>query len=397
MQQGVIEIRRQRHVLNNNTVFVAKKNGGVRVCDDCTPANAVTQDLEWPLPRLQDLRHTIKGAQWFSRIDLKDAFFRIKVAARHRYLTAFTCDKVQYQFCRMPFGVKTGPSTFQRFMDTRLATLLMWLVVYIDDLLVHADNLAELRRRTRQLKHKLLAMGCQINEEKSEYEKRTLIFAGIRLSPEGVGPNVLKVLDVLSKPIPTTKAEMQSALGLVSYLRDFIPLVSHFTEMLYPSGKGIDQTAANDNWHKLLRHIASAVNSLRHWCDDQDADLYADASNAALGVVLIQNGAIVALAARKLQGAQTRYSATDREHLALVFAAEKFKLFLHRPTHTTRVHSDHQALTGKRVTLMTPRQQRWHSKVSQWMPRIAHVKGKDNPADYFSRWGLEIEGGVEKL
>lgn len=397
MKQGVVERRSHRHILNNNIVFAAKSNGGIRVCNDCTPANAVTEDLEWPLPRLQDLRHTIRGSKWFSRIDLKDAFFRIKVAPRHRHLTAFTCDGSQYQFCRMPFGVKTGPSTYQRFMSTRLATLLLWLVIYIDDLLIQAETLHELRHRTRLLKNKLHTMGCVINEEKSEYEKTTLIFAGIRLSPEGVGPNTVTIRKLLATPIPTTKADMQSALGLVSYLREFIPLVAHFTEMLYPTGGNIDQITANEHWHKLLRHITSAITSLRHWRDNQDADLYADASQTALGVVLIQNGKVVALAARKLQGAQTRYSATDREHLALVFAAEKFRLFLHRPTHTTRVHSDHQALVTKRIALMTPRQQRWHSKTSHWMPNVQHVKGKDNPADYISRWGLEVEGGVEKL
>jgi hypothetical protein len=45
---------------------------------------------------------------------------------------------------------------------------------------------------------------------------------------------------------------------------------------------------------------------------------------------------------------QTRYSATDREHLALVDAAKWFRVFLHRNSGVTRVHSDHKALVGKR-------------------------------------------------
>jgi hypothetical protein len=397
LEQGVIEKRNQRHVLNNNLVFVAKKNGGTRVCDDCTPVNAVTEEQDWNLPRLQDLRHRTKGSNWFTRIDLKDAFFRIRVPPRHRHLTAFSSEGTQYQFKRMPFGVKDGPAVFQRFMETKLATLLWWLVIYIDDLLVHAETLTELRQRTRALTRKLKEMGCEVNTEKSEYEKQSLIFAGIRLFSEGVGPNIEQVQRVLSVPLPTTRADMLSALGLVSYLRDFIPLVSHFTEMMYPSGGVINFTAVNDNWQKLTRHIASAINTLRHWDEHQDADLYADASGKGLGVVLIQNKQIVAVAARKLTPAQTRYSTTDREHMALVYAAEKFKVFLHRHTATTRVHSDHAALIGKRHLHMTPRQERWRSRVSQWMPNVVHVRGVDNPADFFSRWGLEIEGGVEKL
>lgn len=75
-----------------------------------------------------------------------------------------------------------------------------------------------------------------------------------------------KVKQVLRLPFPTSKAAMQSALGLVSYLRDFIPLVSHFTASLYPGkGQALTHTEAYDNWHLLLRHIVSAVNTLRHW------------------------------------------------------------------------------------------------------------------------------------
>lgn len=397
LRQGVIEPRRTRHVVNNNLVFVAKKDRTVRVCIDCTPVNAVTKELAWPLTRLQDLRFRLRGAKYFTRIDLKAAFFRIKVPKEYRPYTAFTSGGVQYQFKKMPFGVTTGPSTFQKFMDHKLARYLEWLLVYIDDILIPAETLSELRTRTNTVLSRLRAMGTEINQDKSEYEKKTLIFAGIRLRTEGVGPNVEKVREVLALPFPTTKAEMQSALGLVSYLRDFVPLVSHFTASLYPGQGEYDETRARETWPTLLRHLGSAVTSLRHWDDAADCDLYADASQSALGVVLIQNRKVVALAARKLTPAETRYSATDREHLALLFAAKKFRYFLHRPDGLTRVYSDHQALIGKRSTDMTPRQARWAYIVNQWMPNVCHVKGKDNPADYVSRWGLEIEGGVEKL
>lgn len=397
--QGVIEARRTRQVINNNLVFVAKKDGAVRVCIDCTPVNAVTQAFDWPLPRLQDVRHTVTGSSWFTRLDLKNAFFRIKVPKGSRPYTAFTSGGVQYQFKRMPFGVKTGPSTFQRFMDTRLAPFMQWIFVYIDDILIYAESLPALRKRTTKVARALLAMGCEVNERKSEYEKRTLIFAGIRLWTDRVGPCAAQVEKVLALPFPTSKAAMQSALGLVSYLRDFIPLVSHFTSSLYPGREGEekDTTAANDNWQLLLRHIASCATTLRHWDDGKDADLYCDASGTGLGVVLVQERKLVAVSARKLTPAETRYSATDREHLALVHAAQKFPLFLHRPSGVTRVHSDHAALLGKRKVHMTPRQERWQTIVNQWIPHAEHVPGKDNPADFFSRWDVEIEGGVEKL
>jgi hypothetical protein len=284
-------------------------------------------------------------------------------------------------------------------MDTRLAHLLWWLIVYIDDLLISAPTLPELRARTREVRSALREMGVEVNEDKSEYETRTLLFAGITITSETIGPNVAQARKVLSLPVPRTKKDMQSALGLVSYLRDFIPLASHFSGALYPSESKpvLPEEDLQKHWHSLLRHIASAITSLRHWREEEDADLFADASGYGIGVILIQEGKVVALASRKLTPAETRYSATDREHLALVYVAKKFKIFLHRPKGVTRVHSDHAALVGKRSDDMTPRQERWQYITTQWLPNLSHVAGASNPADYVSRWRLEIKGGVEKL
>lgn len=394
LAQGVIEPRRKPQPINNNLVFVAKKDGTIRVCDDCTPVNTVTKSFDWPLPRLQDLRHLVQKNLWFTRLDLKSAFFRIRVPAKYRHYTAFTSEKIQYQFKRMPFGVKTGPSTFQQFMDNWLAHHGSDVVCYIDDILIGGETLGQLRQRTIAVLRTLKQAGTEINEEKSEYEKQTLLFAGIRITTDGIGPNRAKVAEILSTPLPRTKPDMQSALGLVSYLRDFIPLVAHFTALLYGGEGSLPPEEVATLWDKLLRHVASATNSLRHWDEKDAADLYADASGYGLGVVLIQKQRIVALASRKLTRAERNYSATDREHCALVYAAKKFKIFLHRPGGETRVHSDHAALIGTRNDYMTPRQTRWQTIVNQWMPNVVHVPGKDNPADFFSRWDVEIAGGV---
>lgn len=398
LASGVIESR-PTQPLNNNLVFVAKSNGDIRTCIDCTPANLVTQEYDWPLPRLQDVRLKLQGATWFTRLDLKNAFFRIKVPSVYRYLTSFTSGGQQYQFKRMPFGLKTAPSIFQQFMDEHLSKYSAWSLVYIDDILIWGDSPAKLRARELQVRRLLRQIGCPVNEDKSEACKRSLVFAGIYLFGKGVGPNLKKVRQALALPPPTTKKDMQSALGLVSYLRDFIPLMSHFVSHLYPGKDGTPLSPAEygKEWERLLRHMQSAANTLRHWKEDEDADLYTDASGHALGVIIMQDRRIVALSSRKLTPAETRYSATDREHLALVHAARKFRVFLHRNTAQTRVWSDHAALIGRKQDDLTPRQARWQDIVTNWIPNARHVKGIDNPADFVSRMPAEIFGGALKL
>ena len=397
LSKGVIEPI-PNHAYRNNLVFVAKKSGAIRVCIDCTPINLVTQEFDWPLPSLQDLRHELRGSRWFCRLDLKDAFFRIFVPAAHRLWTSFRSGDKHYQFRRMPFGLRTAPSTFQRFMDMHLAPLGAGFFWYIDDILVHAETLPKLRTRVACLKRKLRAMECIINEEKSEYYKEHLLFAGINIFSGGTSPNAAKVAEILAIPTPATKVAAQSALGLVSYLRDFIPLTSHFTSWLYPNKGGLrlSPTDYDNEWKRLLRHLASAISSLRHWEPNKENHLYTDASGTGLGVILLQEGRVVALASRQLTPAETRYSATDREHMGLVFAARKFKMFLHQSKVATKVWSDHAALLTRKNADLTPKQARWNEIVRYWIPNLAHVKGKDNPADFVSRWSAEIGGGVLK-
>lgn len=387
LDKGVVE-RIRTPPLVNNLVLVGKKDGRIRVCVDCTPANKVTSDYDWPLPRLQDVRYKLQGKTWFSRIDLRDAFFRIGVPAAYRHLTAFVAGGQAYQFKRMPFGLKTAPSVFQEFMDRGLCDLSEIALWYLDDILITATSLQELRRNEKLIRRRLQHMGCEINEDKSESERRSLLFAGLWVFGEGIGPNSVKLAEVRRIPTPTNKAEAQSALGLVSYLRDFVPLVGHFTAMLYPDKEGLKLEPAeyDRQWKGLTGHLSSAATTTRHWKDGVDADLYTDASGYAVGAVLIQLGRIVALASRKLTPAETRYSATDREHLGLVFAADRLKLFLHQSNATTSVWTDHSALVTRKAGCLTPRQARWHTLVQAWMPNVRHVRGKLNPADFISRW-----------
>lgn len=382
--------------LLNNLVLVGKKDGRIRVCIDCTPANQITSSFDWPLPRLQDLRYRVQGYTWFSRIDLRDAFFRIGVQSEYRHLTAFMVGGQAYQFRRMPFGLKTAPSVFQRFMDWGLSRFSEWAFWYIDDILISANSSAQLKVRERLVRSRLQQMQCDINEEKSESQKQGVLFAGLWVFGAGIGPNLSQVSSVLSIPAPSTKAEAQSALGLVSYLRDFVPLVGHFTALLYPDRQGLklDNVAYEAHWRLLLKHLASAISITHHWRNGVDADLYTDASQYALGVVVIQEQRIVAVASRKLSPAETRYSATDREHLGLVYAAEKLRMILHQSDATTRVWSDHSALVTRKPDKLTPRQARWNTLVQHWMPRITHVKGKCNPADFVSRWRFEGVGAI---
>jgi hypothetical protein len=328
-------------------------------------------------------------------MDLTEAFFRISVPKQYRRLTAYRIGDNQYQFRKMPFGLKTAPATFQRYMDHGLSDLSHEGYWYLDDILVWGESRSQLQQRTKHFRQRIRRMGSQVNEQKSEYEQQTILFAGLTLHAYGIGPNPVKGATFQSLPFPRTKKDMQSALGLVSYLRDFIPLIAHFTWQLYPSTTSPPPGNPLKAWELLQAHVQSALTSMRHFKEGTPAQLYADASGGAIGNILIQDKRIVAVAARKLSPAETRYSATDREHIALVYAARKFRLILDQPENATEVYSDHAALITRRSTDLSPRQERWKQIVTERIRNLTHVKGAVNPADLISRWpGLEGGGQV---
>ena len=54
-------------------------------------------------------------------------------------------------------------------------------------------------------------------------------------------------------------------------------------------------------------------------------DIHTDTSDLQLGAVIIQNGKPIAFYSRKLNPAQTRYTTTEKEFLAIVETLKEFK------------------------------------------------------------------------
>jgi hypothetical protein len=379
-----------------NPVFVEKRNGKIRTCINYIPINKAIEDFDWPLPRIQDFRHHLAGAKWFTRLDLTDAFHHIRVPREYRPATAFATHRGTMQFTRMPFGLKTAPSVFQRFMDITFHDHRDESIWYIDDILVYAKTKAELLTRVHKVLCTIRREGLEVNQDKSEYSKQEIDYVGLHISAEGIRATS-RVSEIGSHRVPYTLKDRQSFLGFANYFRDFIPEFSRFAEPLYPDRRNIPRSDDYEaDFNTFVRHCMSHV-SLSHYHDEWEADLYTDASGYATGAVLVQRGKVCAVFSKKLTLAQSRYSATDREHLGLLLAVEHFRAFT-QSNKCLRVSTDHKALLDRHDDLLTPRQARWKHRIMTWAGRVAYVKGDNNPADYWSRFGAKAgDGGANFL
>ncbi|KAL9227892.1 hypothetical protein vseg_003531 [Gypsophila vaccaria] len=125
-------------------LFVKKKDGNMRLCIDYRELNKVTVKNRYPLPRIDDLFYQLKGADTFSKIDLRSGYHQILVRKEDIQKTTFRSRYCHYEFKVMPFGLTFAPAVFMDQMNRTFHEYLdICIVVFIDDILIYSKNREE--------------------------------------------------------------------------------------------------------------------------------------------------------------------------------------------------------------------------------------------------------------
>ncbi|GFV35106.1 hypothetical protein TNCV_1853231 [Trichonephila clavipes] len=122
-------------------VLVRKKDGSWRFCVDYRKLNSVTKKDVYPLPRIDDTFDCLKGAKFFSSMDLRPGYWQIEIDEADREKTAFITPEGLYEFKVMPFGLCNAPATFERMMDNFLRHFKWTMCLcYLDDIIVFSET-----------------------------------------------------------------------------------------------------------------------------------------------------------------------------------------------------------------------------------------------------------------
>jgi hypothetical protein len=395
--QGIV--RRSSSPWASPLHMVEKADGSWRPCGDYRRLNGVTVPDTYPLPNMMDFSARVSGCRWFSKIDLRKGYHQIPMHPADIEKTAIITPFGLFEYTRMTFGMRNAGSTFQRMMDRVLANLDA-AFAYLDDVLVGSRTREEHFLHLRQVFQRLREAGLVINSSKCVFAAQEMDFLGHHITSGGITPITSKVQALQDHPQPTTVKQLQAFLGVVNFYRRFLPAAAHMLRPLTDALRGGLKPAAQITWTEEMQKAFGDVKAalcktvqLAHPSPAAELALMVDASADHVGAALHQRldtsspWQPLGFFSRKLDSAQVKYSAFDRELLACCTGIRHFRYMLEGRRFI--IFTDHKPLTfalHKVADPWTARQSRHLGYVAEFTSDIRHVPGKENVvADLLSR------------
>ena len=157
----------------------------MRLCVDYRALNEVTIKNKYPLPRIDDLFDQLKGAKYFSKIDLRSGYFQLKIRESDIPKTAFVTRYGQFEFTVMSFGLTNAPAYFMNLMNkVFMDELDKFVIVFIDDILIYSKSVQEHEQHLRVVLEKLRANKLYAKFSKCEFWLEKVAFLGHILTAE---------------------------------------------------------------------------------------------------------------------------------------------------------------------------------------------------------------------
>jgi hypothetical protein len=333
--------------------MVKKPDGSWRCCGDHCRLNNVNVPYTYPLPNMMDFSSRVAGCSIFTKIDLRKGYYLIPMHPADILKTIITPFGL-FEFLRLTFGLRNAGSTFQRLMDQVLAGL-AFAFVYLDDIIIASPSMEQHQRDVEEVFRRLQAAGLVINFENCTFAVPEVDFLGHGVSASGFAPLPSRVATFQKYPRPATVKQLLAFLGVFNFYRRFVPAAAKILRPLTDLTRDSPKATATVDWTLQMveafdaaRTALGAAALLAHPLQDEELAVMVDASADHVGAALQQRRSAaadwqpLAFFSKKLEPAQMRYSAFDRELLACVAGIRHFRYMLEGSPFT--IYTDHKPL-----------------------------------------------------
>ncbi|GKC94852.1 reverse transcriptase domain-containing protein, partial [Tanacetum coccineum] len=264
--------------------------------------------------------------------------------------------------------------------------------VFMDDFSVFGDSFSTCLTHLEKMLKRCEDTNLSLNWEKSHFMVKEGIVLGHKISKSGLEVDRAKVEVIAKLPHPTSVKGVRSFLGHAGFYRrfiqDFSKIARPMTHLLEKETPFVFSEECIDSFNTLKRKLTEApILIAPDW--DLPFELMCDASDFAIGAVLGQRKnkhfQPIHYASKTMNEAQTHYTTTEKELLAVVYAFEKFRSYL--VMSKSIVYTDHSAikyLFAKKDA--KARLMRWILLLQEFDIEIRDKKGAENlAADHLSR------------
>ena len=203
-------------------IVMTKRDDGstkFRLCVDYSQLNKYLVPDCYPIPRIRDIINDLEGAKYFSSIDLRSGFWNLKLKKECRDLLSFSVGQKQLRPVRLPMGLCTSPSIFQRVMRTIMTQFLNKFVhIYIDDCIVYSKTQEDHLKHLNQVFKAFEKSGILLNADKCSFGVQQLNYLGFTISNSGwqILPKRRKEIQEFLQP--RNQKEVKRFIAIVSFL-----------------------------------------------------------------------------------------------------------------------------------------------------------------------------------
>ena len=181
-----------------------------RLVHDYRALNENTIKDHTPLPRQDAILERMVRAFIRGKMDLKDAFYQIRIREGDIYKTAIKTPFGLFEWVVMPQGLCNAPATFQRYMNFILREYIgEFCDPFMDDIGIYSNLVAEHKRHVALILEVLRDHGIVASEKKSILFADHIEFLGHVISSKGIEPSSENLGKISSWPTPRSASDIK--------------------------------------------------------------------------------------------------------------------------------------------------------------------------------------------